>query len=104
MNNVMIGASGGDCSAPNEEASCKRIELLRPVERLCYEIAHYLLGNAKDAAAASEEALLALYQQPLFVRTSDEERRRMAREEAIRCSLALSCCLQHKEPVSPTLV
>ncbi|MFB9325432.1 hypothetical protein ACFFSY_05800 [Paenibacillus aurantiacus] len=104
MNKMMSGASSDQFLLPSEEAASLRIELLRPVEQLCYEIAHYLLGNAKDAAAASEEALLALYQQPRFVRTSDEERRRMARAEAIRCSLALSCCLKHKEPVSPTLI
>lgn len=104
MNKMMLSATEEQILTPDEDATYKRIELLRPVEQLCYEIAHYLLGNAKDAAAASEEALLALYQQPRFVRTSEEERKRMARAEAIRCSLALSCCLQHKEPVSPTLI
>ena len=35
----------------------KKIDLLRPVEQLCYQVAHYLLGNERDAAAASEVPL-----------------------------------------------
>ncbi|MBW7473659.1 hypothetical protein K0T92_02740 [Paenibacillus oenotherae] len=63
------------------------IEQLRPFEQLCYQVAHYLLGNDRDAAAASEDALVDLYQSPLFVGGSEEERRALAKQTAIRFAL-----------------
>ncbi|QYR20095.1 hypothetical protein KZ483_19840 [Paenibacillus sp. sptzw28] len=66
------------------------IELLRPVEQLCYQVAHYLLGNDRDAAAASEEALIELYLTPMFVRGSEEERRQLAKAAAMRTALKLA--------------
>lgn len=64
-----------------------RIEQLRPVEHLCYQVAHYLLGDDAEAAAASEEALIELYRSPQFASSSDEDRRELAKQAAIRCAL-----------------
>ncbi|MBW7456695.1 hypothetical protein ACFOLF_06575 [Paenibacillus sepulcri] len=64
-----------------------KIELLRPVEQLCYQVAHYLLGNDYDAAEASKEALIELYQMPQFVVSSEDERQRLAKAAAIRNAL-----------------
>ncbi|MBB3109047.1 DNA-directed RNA polymerase specialized sigma24 family protein [Paenibacillus phyllosphaerae] len=66
----------------------RTIELLRPVEVLCYQVAYYLLGNAADAAAASEEALLAMYRKPCLKSLTEEELHRLAKDTAIRCSLS----------------
>jgi len=64
-----------------------KIELLRPVEQLCYQVAHYLLGNDYDAAEASKEALIELYQMPQFVICSEDERQSLAKAAAIRNAL-----------------
>jgi hypothetical protein len=66
------------------------LELLRPVEQLCYQVAHYLLGNDRDASAASEEALIELYLTPMFALGSEEERQRLAKAAAIRTALKLA--------------
>lgn len=75
----------------------KKIELLRPLEQLCYQVAHYLLGNDKDAAAASENALIELFRSPDFTGGSEEDRKRLAKEAAIRCALR-HCQLQPPPP------
>lgn len=71
----------------NATAEHNLIEQLRPVEHLCYQVAHYLLGNDIEAAAASEDALIELYRSPLFACGTDEERRELAKQAAIRCAL-----------------
>jgi hypothetical protein len=65
----------------------KKIDLLRPVEQLCYQVAHYLLGNERDAAAASEDALIELFLTPAFAEGSEEEQKRLAKQAAIRSAL-----------------
>lgn len=65
----------------------KKIDLLRPVEQLCYQVAHYLLGNDRDAAAASEDALIELFLTPAFASGSEEEQKRLAKKAAIRSAL-----------------
>ncbi|UVI32186.1 hypothetical protein [Paenibacillus spongiae] len=65
----------------------KKIELLRAVEQICYQVAHYLLGNDRDAAAASEDALLELYRTPLFETGSETDRQRLAKAAAMRCAM-----------------
>ncbi|MCQ6558275.1 hypothetical protein [Paenibacillus mendelii] len=69
-----------------------KFELLRAVEQLCYQVAHYLLGNERDAAAASEDALLELYQMPSFVSGSEEDRRRLAKAAAMRFAMQRASC------------
>ncbi|GGD71095.1 hypothetical protein [Paenibacillus nasutitermitis] len=64
-----------------------KIELLRPVELLCYQVAHYVLGNDYDAAEASKEALIELYQMPQFVICSEDERQSLAKAAAVRNAL-----------------
>lgn len=65
----------------------KKIDLLRPVEQLCYQVAHYLLGNERNAAAASEDALIELFLTPAFAGGSEEEQKRLAKQAAIRSAL-----------------
>lgn len=72
----------------------KKIELLRPVEQLCYQVAHYLLGNASEAAAASESALIELFRSRLFVEGTEDERKRLAKEAAIRNAMRRACINQ----------
>ncbi|MFC5651694.1 hypothetical protein ACFPYJ_21765 [Paenibacillus solisilvae] len=64
-----------------------RIDLLRAFEEHCFQVAHYLLGNEKDAAAASENALIELFRSHAFAGGSEEERKRLAKEAAIRSAL-----------------
>jgi len=70
-----------------------KFELLRAVEQLCYQVAHYLLGNEHEAAAASEDALLELYRTPLFESGSEEDRLRLAKAAAMRFAMQRATCL-----------
>ncbi|QHW30387.1 hypothetical protein GZH47_05700 [Paenibacillus rhizovicinus] len=64
-----------------------RFTLLRNEEQYCYQVAHYVLGNDSDAAAASEQALLALARDPQFMTAAAEERRSMAKKASIACAM-----------------
>ncbi|MFD0715128.1 hypothetical protein [Paenibacillus sp. GCM10027626] len=65
----------------------KKSELLRTVEQLCYQVAHYLLGNENDAAVASKEALVELYAMPIFESGTDADRKQLAQAAATRHAL-----------------
>jgi len=64
-----------------------KFELLRTVEQLCYQVAHYLLGNERDAVAASQEALIELYRMPIFEAAAESDRQKLARAAATRHAL-----------------
>ncbi|MBP3964235.1 hypothetical protein [Paenibacillus lignilyticus] len=64
-----------------------KINLLRKVELLCYQVTHYLLRSEEEAAAASEEALTALFRNPIFLEASEEERSAIARKTAITVAM-----------------
>jgi len=64
-----------------------KFELLRTVEQLCYQVAHYLLGNERDAIAASQEALIELYRMPIFETAAEPDRQKLARTVATRHAL-----------------
>jgi hypothetical protein len=61
--------------------------LLRGVEHYCYQVAHYLLGDDDDAAAACENALLALACDAKFFAAEHEERRGLAKKAAVACAM-----------------
>ena len=75
----------------------KKIDQLRPVEQLCYQVAYYLLGNEQYAAAASEDALIELFLNPVFAGGSEEEQQRLAKEAAIRSALKRASSPLHKK-------
>ncbi|RAP76666.1 hypothetical protein [Paenibacillus montanisoli] len=80
-----------------------KISLLRTVELLCYQVSHYLLRSEKEAAAASKEALTALFSDPRFLEASDEERCSIARKTAISAALqraSLSCAHAKKKELT----
>ncbi|WP_219836346.1 hypothetical protein [Paenibacillus sp. R14(2021)] len=64
-----------------------KVSLLRTVEQLCYQVAHFLLRNERDAAAASEEALLALARNPRFLIAEEAERGQIAKKAAMASAI-----------------
>jgi hypothetical protein len=64
-----------------------KIKQLRPIENLIFRVAHYLLGDESEAAAAGKDALIELFLSPEFYEGSEEEKRLLAKKAAARHAL-----------------
>jgi hypothetical protein len=77
----------GKKEKPMNALAESKIKQLRPIEHLCFRVAHYLLGDESEAAAAGKEALIELFQSPHFYEGTEEEKRLLAKKAAIRQAL-----------------
>lgn len=65
----------------------QRIQALRDVELECYRICYFLLENEASAWRAASAALVLLYKNEHFYRSTGSCRSRLMRRVAAECSL-----------------